>query len=276
MDEVKVLKFVDLDVEKFQEYLIACDIQEIQIVDFGKNKIKCKAHPSDISFVKYTVVDTAEILSYKDLPEDFTLLKFPLHRIKKLRDSLGIYLKRGLTKINGEIGYTKEDDQTLCGVYFKMIVPKNNLRINATEMFLAKYMEDEHWEIYSERDNAIAKFDIDKDFITYINSLCNLEGDDNVDSKEKNISIKLDILSKEKKVVFKSKDKDKWSVEYSGNLVMNADRDYTFFIPQKVIKSMTAQLYDIYIVYNERISQYIMVMYEDDNNIMLKALMESE
>lgn len=276
MDDIKVLKFTNLDVEKFQKYLTACDIQEIQIVDFGKNKLKCKAHPSDKSFVKYTVAEVAGMLEYKDLPEDFKLLKFPFHRLKKLRDSLGIYLKRDIKTASGEIGYTEEDDQSLCGIYFKLIAPKNNLKISATEMFLAKYMEDEHWEAYSERDNPIAKFDVDKKFITYINSLCGLEGDDNVDIKEKDISIKLEILSSDKKVMFNSKEKGKWSVEYDGNLSMTADRDYTFFIPQKAIKAMTAELYDIYVVYNERISQYIMVMYEDENNIMLKALMESE
>ncbi len=274
MNEIKILKFSDLDVSKFLEYLTTCDIQEIQIIDFTPEKLKCKAHPEDKSFIKYSVTDVSGLLKYDTLPNDFKLLKFPFHRLKKTKDVLTIYIKRGIEKINGEIGYTKEDDGSLVGTHIKFISPKLKVRISATEMFLAKHMEDKHWEAYSAKDNPLVKFDLDKDFVNQINNLCGLEGDDNTESKEKDISVVLNILKSENKVVFRSKDKGKWDTECDGNLNITCDKNYSFYIPQKILKAMTASLYDTYVVWNKNIDQHIMIMYENEDNIMLKALVE--
>lgn len=281
MSKIPAIKFSDMKVEKFLDFITRADIQEMQVIDFTPQEVKCKAHPSDKSFIKYTAVEIPELMKYDSTPDDFELLKLPLYKLKRVKDALTIYIKRGIDTINGEIGYDseKEGDGSHTGLYIRFKSPKMDVKIKATEMYMVKYMEDKHWEIYSNMDNPIAKFEMDKNFVTQVSNLCNLEGDDNVDEKEKNISIIINVLKSDDKIVFRSKDEGKWHTEYGksdGNLNISGDKDYTFFVPQKAIQSMTAPSYNVYIVENKRIEQYIMVMYENKDNIMVKGLMEHE
>lgn len=274
----KVLKFSDLDVKKFLEFIKKADVQNIQIIDFTPDKIKCKSDPDDKSFVKYNSIDVEGLLTYDSTPDNFELLLLPLFRFKKLKDTLTIYVNAGIEKVDGEITYEMENENFV-GLFLKLKYPKMNVKIKAGEMFLITHMEDKHWEIYCNKEKPLIKFDAKKEFTDRISDLCNLEGDDNVEEKEKNISIILDILKSENTVIFRSKEKDKWDMTYTeddGNLKISCDKDYHFFIPQKAMQAMKAPLYDLYVVWNDKIDQYVLIMYENEENIMIKGLMEME
>lgn len=278
MSDTKTLSFINLDIEKFLGFIINSDIKEIQIIDFTPDKIKSKAHPIDNSYIKYTVLDVPDVLEYKSLPENFKLLKFPFYRLKRIKDTLTIYNKFEKEKIDGEILYEEDEEGVMIGLRMKFKAPKMNISVNATEMYMTDYMTDKEWENYSNKEDVLVEFDMDKEFTNRIKSLCNLEGDDNTEAKEKDISIILDISKTNSTVTFRSKDKGKWDIEYNpdkdGKFEINSDKDYVFYIPKKILDIMGSLSYKIYVVWNKKIEQHVLMVEEDENNIILKGLME--
>lgn len=273
-----VIKFIDLNVSNFIAYLENSDIDENQVIDFTKDKIVCKAHPQDKTLVKYTAISAADILKYDALPETFKLLKFPIYRIAKILDALKIFKDSKVDKLVGEIVYEIDGDKSFIGLSMKLASKGLRITIKAMDYYLASHMDDAIWEKLSERGDFLIKFDAKRDFMQKLISLCSLnEGGDGEKAKEKLPAFKISLGKENQSLVFSSKKDNGWAMKYDvedGNKDFKAKDNVTLVMSKKMLKMMTATFYDVYIVYNQIAGQHILVAYQDDNNIMLNALLE--
>lgn len=274
-----VIKFSELNIANLLAYLTIADIDENQVIDFRKDKILCRAHPADRTFIKYTKVDISDVLKYDALPKDFSILKFPLFRLKKLRDALLVFKSSNIDKISGEISYIKSsEDDSLIVVSVKLLSKGLKITVKAMEYYLASYMSDEIWDKFYNQENTIVKFDAKKEFITKLSSLCSLDNNgDGEKSKDKVPSFILKVDAEKKALFFSSKTPNSWAMKYEtedGNQDIKAKNDLTVVIKKQMLTEMSSTFYDIILTNNKVINQNIMIMYQDESCIMLNALME--
>ena len=277
--EATTIKFTDLNIANFLAYLTNTDIGENQILDFRKDMIICRAHTVDRTFIKYTKVDIQDVLKYESLPKDFELLKLPMFRLKKLKDTLIVFKNSNIDKASGEITYEKSsDDNSLIGLSIKLSSKSMKVTIKAMDYYLASYMNDEVWSRFYNQDNVIVKFDAKKDFINKLSSLCSLDNSGDAEkSKDKVPAFILKINADKKILVFSSKTPNNWMLKYDtedGNQDIKAKSDLTVVIKKQMLDEMPSTFYDIIITNNVHINQTLMIMYQDDSCIMLNALLE--
>jgi hypothetical protein len=270
------IKFSDLNVANMLNYIKEAEIKEVQIFDISEEKIVCRAHPVDKSFVKHTATQTRDILKFDTLPSNFTWLLVPIYRLKKLKDILTIYEKCGDNLITGIIT-CEEDDGRLIAMDISFKSKKSSVKFEATEMYLASHISEEAWTRYSNRSNEQVKFMLKGSLVERLRSLCAIEGDDNSENKDKNTVFVMKTNKENGTIKFTSVKKGKWEIDYNpvtdGELFINSPKDIQLVMPSTIFGYMKSSEYEVYIVLNPDINQYIMIIYENEDNVMLKALL---
>ncbi len=242
MEKLDSIKFSQLNIHVFSAFLqsaIAGDFSHV--IDFTSTSLIARSHPADKSFVKYTECDIKDILKYDaKLPDGFNI-KFPLNKgMKKLIAVLNQYKNNGVDTIDGVIKYKDDPSEGLVGLEITLKHKKLNLKVLATEMYLASYLSDESWKRMSNVDSAVAKLVIDS---TIVSKLKNLTGYDD----KKGFLLVVD--KKGNSITFKSTDNEVWSFDYDSDFSCEnlVDQKLAIVIPTLLLAHLDYPLADVYV-----------------------------
>lgn len=264
--------------QNFLAYLDNANIDESQViaVDLKNKEMACRAYPPQIPWIKTTKTDLANLLTIKGkVDEGIVYIKIPLYRLKKLKDALKLFIDAKCEAINGTIGVTNGDDGTsLFGTFFEFAAKSLRIRVSATDAYVVKMISDKVWNDFITYKDYFVKCDIKKDFVDRLKTLCTIEADDDGEkAKSFVMSITKDSMS------IMSKDANKWKVTYDserdGNIAINnVENEIKLFVQADILKVASAPMYEAIIFYNEAKKQYMLILTENKDNMIVCGMTE--
>lgn len=165
-EEIKI-KFSNINIDNFIDYITRSNIKEKQVIDICKTKLCSKGHDLNKTFVKYTEINIDDIFGSISLPETFkdtTIIMLPFNDLKKVLEMAKIYKLSNKGQINGEITckYDEEQDRYI-GLILQFKSATLTTKINLGEITMIQYLPTNIWERISSLDNNILEFKLHDD-----------------------------------------------------------------------------------------------------------------
>lgn len=282
MAELIKIKFKDLDVTKFLEYVEISNIKEKQILEIYRDKIYSKGHNMTRTFVKYVEIETNLIFSSIEFPDDdIEKLLLPFNDLKKLIEMLKIYLLRSksgveVSKVNGVIECKLDkDNNRYIGCTMQLKSAKMSTKINLGEVSMIHYLSNDVFNKISSTENYSYKFLITDEDLNEISKLLKFENEvvKNAIKEVKKFIIEFD---KNNQVLFKSFD-GKWETKY--DVEMKISENKKLVITTLIIeKSNNNEIHDFYLIKSPVNGAYCIVAeeFKKDKEIKIKYLTVSQ
>lgn len=216
-EQVKI-KFKNLNVDNFIDYIENSNIKEKQVIDIYSDKLYSKGHNLNKTFVKYTEIETSSIFGSIEFPENFSDQSFivlPFNDLKKILEMAKIYkINASSSQINGEITCKFDEQQNkYIGQIIQFKSAKMSTKLNLGEVSMIQYLPNAIWQKISDNSSYQVKFGITSDGIEEILKLFKFENEITKNTVKEVKKFIVEFGKTENTVVFKSFE-GKWETKY--------------------------------------------------------------
>lgn len=262
----KVIKFTDFNISNFGAFLDNASIpKSSHCIDLGPELVYCKAFPLDSKFIKFTSINSADVVKFDGFPDGIKNIVLKYASLKKLTNAMAVFDVAGITKIEGDIHYDKSNlgEYYVCN-HIQFRSGKTKLIVKCDEDSLIKYLPDQNWTHFSNRDEILCRFDIDADAMAQLSKLMNID-------KQNAIIIHADV----NKLTLKSKnigeEVNMWDKDIDTNYQNMVGSQRAFTMSKALIADVANMPY--YTVYVTKIKNHgndvhVVQLWHNDSNII--------
>jgi hypothetical protein len=203
MSKLEDIKFKNLDVVKTLAFLKLADIEIKQCLEISDGNLISRGHPPTKNFVSFHSTESSSIFKEID-PAESGGIRICLIKLKTFIDILELYKSSKVLFISGVMICKKEDGYHYV-INIKFKEKKLNTTVKCIESYITPIMDKEIWQKFSNTNDPILNFSLDKESLKQIKKLSALY----LTSEETPI---FNLKLSENNLIFASKTKGDWEM----------------------------------------------------------------
>ena len=263
-EKLVTLKTRGAKVEPLLLWLKRADIKDKQVLEFSRDRIFCKGHPADKTYVNFQVMASSEV---GDLSVLEKTVRFPLNGLKKLVSVMDLYKSRGVMEVGMEFVGTDEGTHYQAS-HMQLSSKGMNVKISSAESYLVPYMEDRIWTSMSKLDGYDLKFALDDGTVAALKKLIGLYTASI--TKEAHA---FRIRCEGGELTFLPKKDEDWSLPFGG--AVHSVNPVHVLVGASVIELLSAKTCQVYVRRNESTKQPILTVVETNDSIFLSGVINA-